>query len=151
MISKNRLTAILALLVVVSVGAAIDNPGGLDRRIRTTPDHQQPQRSRSFSGSLVDCAVGGWAPRGASGRPHHADGMKVDDRPVAVSDLIATIALALGIDPMEQNASNVQAHRFALPILPPNHSGNPLMLTCSFVPALLRRRPWHQVVRDLSD
>jgi uncharacterized protein (DUF1501 family) len=36
-----------------------------------------------------------------------SDGMKVEDRPVAVSDLVATIALALGIDPMIQNQSDV--------------------------------------------
>jgi hypothetical protein len=35
------------------------------------------------------------------------DGMRVDDRPVAVPDLIATVCLALGIDPMVQNVSNV--------------------------------------------
>jgi uncharacterized protein (DUF1501 family) len=36
-----------------------------------------------------------------------SDGMKVEDRPVAVSDLVATIALALGVDPMVQNQSDV--------------------------------------------
>ena len=35
------------------------------------------------------------------------DGMEVSDRPVAVADLMATIALALGIDPEIQNLSNV--------------------------------------------
>jgi hypothetical protein len=35
------------------------------------------------------------------------DGMTVADRPVAVSDLLATSCLALGIDPMRQNTSNV--------------------------------------------
>jgi hypothetical protein len=36
-----------------------------------------------------------------------ADGTTVEERPVAVADLMATICLALGIDPMKQNASNV--------------------------------------------
>ncbi len=36
-----------------------------------------------------------------------ADGMTVQDRPVAVTDLLATICLAVGIDPMKQNMSNV--------------------------------------------
>jgi hypothetical protein len=36
-----------------------------------------------------------------------ADGAAVDDRPVSVGDLLATICLALGIDPQKQNMSNV--------------------------------------------
>jgi uncharacterized protein (DUF1501 family) len=35
------------------------------------------------------------------------DGMKVKDRPVTVPDLVATLCLALGIDPKTQNVSNV--------------------------------------------
>jgi uncharacterized protein (DUF1501 family) len=35
------------------------------------------------------------------------DGMKVDDRPTTVSDLMGTICCALGIDPAKQNDSNV--------------------------------------------
>jgi len=35
------------------------------------------------------------------------DGMEVTERPVAVADLIATIAKAVGVDPMTQNLSNV--------------------------------------------
>jgi hypothetical protein len=36
-----------------------------------------------------------------------ADGMSVEDRPVTVPDLLATVCLALGIDPRIQNQSNV--------------------------------------------
>lgn len=36
-----------------------------------------------------------------------ADGMQVRDRPIKVSDLIATICRALGVDPLAQNVSNV--------------------------------------------
>jgi hypothetical protein len=36
-----------------------------------------------------------------------ADGAKVETRPVSVSDFLATICLALGIDPLKQNNSNV--------------------------------------------
>src|SRR6185437_14181693 len=36
-----------------------------------------------------------------------ADGMTVETRPVSVSDFLATICLALGIDPRKQNNSNV--------------------------------------------
>jgi uncharacterized protein (DUF1501 family) len=35
------------------------------------------------------------------------DGMSVEDRPVSVPDLLATVCLAVGLDPMKQNASNV--------------------------------------------
>ncbi len=35
------------------------------------------------------------------------DGMTVADRPVTVPDLLGTMVLALGLDPMEQNMSNV--------------------------------------------
>jgi hypothetical protein len=35
------------------------------------------------------------------------DGMAVEDRPVTESDLLGTICLALGLDPMNQNMSNV--------------------------------------------
>lgn len=35
------------------------------------------------------------------------DGMEVTDRPVSVGDLVATLLLALGLDPWEQNMSNV--------------------------------------------
>lgn len=36
-----------------------------------------------------------------------ADGMTVEDRPVTVPDLLATVCGALGIDPMKQNDSNL--------------------------------------------
>jgi hypothetical protein len=36
-----------------------------------------------------------------------ADGSTVEDRPVSVPDLLATICLGLGIDPLKQNMSNV--------------------------------------------
>jgi hypothetical protein len=35
------------------------------------------------------------------------DGMKVEDRPVSVPDLLATVCTALGLDHMKQNQSNV--------------------------------------------
>jgi uncharacterized protein (DUF1501 family) len=36
-----------------------------------------------------------------------ADGMKVEDRPVTVPDLLATVCLGLGIDHTKTNPSNV--------------------------------------------
>src|SRR5262249_33740585 len=48
------------------------------------------------------------------------DGMTVEERPVSVPDLLATVALALGIDPMKQNDSNVgRPIRFAEPTAKP--------------------------------
>ncbi|MGE3314808.1 MAG: DUF1501 domain-containing protein, partial [Planctomycetaceae bacterium] len=37
-----------------------------------------------------------------------ADGLTVEDRPVAVPDLLATVCLSLGLDPSKQNMSNVE-------------------------------------------
>jgi uncharacterized protein (DUF1501 family) len=49
-----------------------------------------------------------------------ADGMKVDDRPVSVSDLFATLCHAVGVDPMKQNLSNVgRPIRLADPLAKP--------------------------------
>ena len=36
-----------------------------------------------------------------------ADGTSVEEKPVSVPDLIATVAKAVGIDPKKQNMSNV--------------------------------------------
>jgi uncharacterized protein (DUF1501 family) len=36
-----------------------------------------------------------------------ADGMRVQDRPVSVPDFLATVCKALGIDPRQENLSNV--------------------------------------------
>jgi len=36
-----------------------------------------------------------------------ADAMTVEDRPVSAPDLLATVCLALGLDPRKQNLSNV--------------------------------------------
>lgn len=37
-----------------------------------------------------------------------ADGLTVEDRPVTVPDLLATVCLSLGLDPTKQNMSNVE-------------------------------------------
>jgi uncharacterized protein (DUF1501 family) len=48
------------------------------------------------------------------------DGLEVVDRPVTTPDLIATICLALGLDPMKQNMSNVDRPiRLADPVARP--------------------------------
>jgi uncharacterized protein (DUF1501 family) len=49
-----------------------------------------------------------------------ADGMAVEERPVAVPDLMATVCLALGLDPRKQNMSNVaRPIRLADPVAKP--------------------------------
>jgi hypothetical protein len=50
-----------------------------------------------------------------------ADGTKVEERPVNVSDFLATVCLALGIDPLKQNRSNV-----GRPIRIADKAANPL-------------------------
>jgi hypothetical protein len=50
-----------------------------------------------------------------------ADGMTVEDRPIHVPDLMATICVALGLDPRKQNMSNV-----ARPIRLADPAGSPI-------------------------
>jgi len=65
---------------------------------------------------------------GPGGRPHQRRRNENRRRPVAVSDLVATIALALGVDPMAQNHrmwaghSHRRSQRQTL-------AGNPLMIS----------------------
>ena len=51
--------------------------------------------------------VSGLVERGAKVLNTSADGTTVEDRPVKVPDFLATICVALGIDPTKQNNSNV--------------------------------------------
>ncbi len=67
-----------------------------------------PRQGRDHFPNAWSVVLGGGGIKGgqAVGRTS-ADGMSVEDRPVAVPDLLATISLALGIDPKKQNMSNV--------------------------------------------
>jgi hypothetical protein len=67
-----------------------------------------PQGGRDHFPNAWSAVLGGGGIKGGQviGRTS-ADGMKVEERPVAVADLVATVCLALGIDPMTQNVSNV--------------------------------------------
>lgn len=67
-----------------------------------------PRQGRDHFPNAWSVVLGGGGIKGgqAIGRTS-ADGMTVEDRPVAVPDLLATISLALGIDPKKQNMSNV--------------------------------------------
>jgi uncharacterized protein (DUF1501 family) len=67
-----------------------------------------PNKGRDhFASAWSTVLAGGGINGGQAFGKTSADGTTVEERPVAVSDLMATICLALGIDPMKQNASNV--------------------------------------------
>jgi uncharacterized protein (DUF1501 family) len=80
-----------------------------------------PRDGRDHYPTAWSVVLGGGGIRGGQviGRTSR-DGMLVEDRPVAVPDLLATICLALGIDPMKQNPSNVNRPiRIADPVAQP--------------------------------
>jgi hypothetical protein len=73
--------------------------------------------ANSWSTVLAGGGIKGGQPVGQTS----ADGMTVEERPVSVPDFLATICLALGIDPNKQNNSNLGrpirlAEKGALPI-----------------------------------
>jgi hypothetical protein len=67
-----------------------------------------PRQGRDHYPNAWSVVLGGGGIRGGSvvGKTG-ADGLRVEDRPVSVPDLLATVCLALGIDPDKQNLSNV--------------------------------------------
>jgi uncharacterized protein (DUF1501 family) len=67
-----------------------------------------PRQGRDHYPAAWSVVLGGGGIKGglAVGKTNPG-GMVVEDRPVAVPDLLATICLALGVDPMKQNMSNV--------------------------------------------
>jgi hypothetical protein len=67
-----------------------------------------PQGGRDHFPNAWSTVLAGGGVRGGQvvGRTS-ADGMAVEDRPVAVADFLATVCLALGIDPLKTNTSNV--------------------------------------------
>jgi uncharacterized protein (DUF1501 family) len=67
-----------------------------------------PRQGRDHFPKAWSVVLGGGGIRGGHvvGRTS-ADGMTVEDRPVSAPDLLATICLAMGLDPRKQNLSNV--------------------------------------------
>jgi hypothetical protein len=67
-----------------------------------------PRNGRDHYPAAWSVVLGGGGIKGgqAVGRTSK-DGLVVEDRPVSVPDLMATICLALGLDPKKQNPSNV--------------------------------------------
>lgn len=67
-----------------------------------------PQVGRDhFPAAWTSVLCGGGIKGGQAVGKTSADGMKVEDRPVSVQDLFATLCHAVGLDPMKQNLSNV--------------------------------------------
>jgi hypothetical protein len=67
-----------------------------------------PRQGRDhFPMAWTVCLAGGGIKGGQAMGRTSTDCMEVEERPVAVPDLLATVSLALGIDPMKQNMSNV--------------------------------------------
>ena len=72
-----------------------------------TPRINGQQGRDHFPAAWSTVLAGGGIKGGQAFGKTRADGMKVETRPVSVSDFLATICLALGIDPLKQNNSNV--------------------------------------------
>jgi len=67
-----------------------------------------PQRGRDhFPNAWTTVLAGGGLHGGRVVGRTSPDGGAVTERPVSVPDFLATICMALGIDPLKQNASNV--------------------------------------------
>jgi hypothetical protein len=67
-----------------------------------------PRQGRDHFPAAWSVVLGGGGIRGGQAFGQTGpDGMTAGDRPVGVADLLATICLALGIDPTKQNMSNV--------------------------------------------
>jgi hypothetical protein len=60
-----------------------------------------------FPGAWTTVLAGGGIKGGQAIGRTSGDGLKVEERPVSVPDLLATVCHALGIDPRTQNVSNV--------------------------------------------
>lgn len=74
---------------------------------RTPNPGQDPSGRDHFPVAWSSVLCGGGINAGQVIGKTSNDGMRVDERPVPTSDLLATICRALGIDPQNQNISNV--------------------------------------------
>jgi hypothetical protein len=72
-----------------------------------TPKINRNQGRDHFPAAWTTVLCGGGVKGGQAHGKTSNDGLKVDDKPVSVPDLTATIATALGIDPKKQNMSNI--------------------------------------------
>jgi Protein of unknown function (DUF1501) len=72
-----------------------------------TPKINENQGRDHFPNAWSTVLAGGGIKGGSTVGKTSADGMKVEERPVEVADLLSTLCLALGIDPAKTNPSNV--------------------------------------------
>jgi hypothetical protein len=72
-----------------------------------TPKINQNKGRDHYPNAWSTVLAGGGVRTGQVVGSTSADGASVKDRPVSVPDLLATVCTALGIDPMNQNISNV--------------------------------------------
>ena len=72
-----------------------------------TPKINEGKGRDLWPSSWAVALAGGGIKTGLAVGKTSADGTSVEERPVSVPDLIATVAKAVGIDPMKQNMSNV--------------------------------------------
>jgi hypothetical protein len=72
-----------------------------------TPRINQANGRDHFPNAWSTVVAGGGIKGGQAIGKTSPDGMTVEQRPVSVSDFMATLCLALGIDPLKQNNSNV--------------------------------------------
>jgi uncharacterized protein (DUF1501 family) len=72
-----------------------------------TPKINRQNGRDHFPNAWSTVLAGGGIKGGQAVGKTGADGMAVEDRPVSVPDLMATVCAALGIDPTKQNQSNV--------------------------------------------
>ncbi len=72
-----------------------------------TPKINRQQGRDHFPDAWSTVLCGGGIKGGTVHGKTSPDGMTVKDGPVSVPDFLATVAMALGIDPTKQNISNV--------------------------------------------
>jgi hypothetical protein len=72
-----------------------------------TPKINQQNGRDHYPNAWSTVLAGGGIKGGQAVGKTSADGTTVEERPVTVSDFLATVCLALGIDPLKQNQSNV--------------------------------------------
>jgi hypothetical protein len=77
--------------------------GEFGRTPTITPQQGRDHFATAWSTVLAGGGIRGGQPVGKTSD----DGMEVKDRPVSVADFLATVCLALGVDPLKYNASNV--------------------------------------------
>jgi uncharacterized protein (DUF1501 family) len=72
-----------------------------------TPKINQGNGRDHFPNAWTTVLAGGGIKGGSVVGKTSKDGTTVEERPVSVPDLLATVSLALGVDPRTQNPSNV--------------------------------------------